>query len=193
MRLVFAAVLLGVSLATACGPANVRPASFPNPDVACPAGRLTWALEVQDRRAVREAEPRVVASVKEAIQKSFPGCRWSASPDREAGTIAIEIHRFASVRDAGSWEAAVEWTVSARDAGGHTLTEFEANEEVSRPNYQGSDNEKESLSEAFRKAVERTARGLTAMSGSGSLRHPQGTVDEQTVSLEAALRRPPTS
>jgi hypothetical protein len=169
--------LLSLSLAVACGPASVRPVSFPNPDVSCPGGRLTWKLEVKDQRAVREAEARTVASVRDAIQKSFPGCRWSASADRDAGTIVIEIHRFASVWDAGSWEAAVEWTVSARDAAGRTLTQFEANEEVSRPNYQGSDNEKESLSEAFRRALERTARGLSAMSASGRLRPPEGTVD----------------
>jgi hypothetical protein len=131
-----------------------------------------------------------VASVRDAIQKSFPGCRWSASPDADAGTITIEIHRFASVRDAGSWEAAVEWTVSARDAGGRTLTQFEANEEVSRPNYQGSDNEKESLSEAFRRALERTTRGLSAMSASGRLRPPEGTVDPHEGGLAVASARP---
>ena len=178
MRRVIGSLLsLSLSLAVACGPASVRPISFPNPDVSCPGGRLTWRLEIEDRRAVREAETRTVASVRDAIQKSFPGCRWSASPDRDAGTITIEIHRFASVREAGSWEAVVEWTVSARDAAGRILTQFEANEEVSRPNYQGSDNEKESLSEAFRRALERTARGLSAMSASGRLRPPEGTMD----------------
>lgn len=171
--------LLGLSLTIACGPASVRPVSFPNPEVSCPGGRLTWRLEVEDKRVVREAETRVVASVRDAIQKSFPGCRWSGSQDHDAGTIAIEIHRLASGLDAGSWEAAAEWTVSARDASGHTLTQFEANEEVSRPNYQGSDNEKESLSEAFRRAIERTARGLSGIPTSGRLRHPEGTVDER--------------
>ena len=185
-------ILVTLSLAVACGPASVRSVSFPNPDVSCPGGRLTWRLDVEDQRAVREAEARTVASVRDAIQKSFPGCRWSASPDADAGTITIEIHRFASVRDAGSWEAAVEWTVSARDAGGRILTQFEANEEVSRPNYQGSDNEKESLSEAFRRALERTARGLSAMSASGRLRPPEGTVDPYEGGLAIASFRPST-
>jgi plasmid stabilization system protein ParE len=147
--------------------------------VSCPGGRLTWRLDVEDQRAVREAEARTVASVRDAIQKSFPGCRWSASPDADAGTITIEIHRFASVRDAGSWEAAVEWTVSARDAGGRILTQFEANE-------------KESLSEAFRRALERTARGLSAMSASGRLRPPEGTVDPHRGGLATASLRPST-
>jgi hypothetical protein len=158
--------------------------------VSCPGGRLTWRLEVEDRRAVREAETRIVASVRDAIRKSFPGCRWSAPSDGDAGTITIEIHRFASVRDAGSWEAAVEWTVSARDAAGRILTQFEANEEVSRPNYQGSDNEKESLSEAFRRALERTARGLSAMSASGRLRPPEGTMGSTAGSLALTSWRP---
>ena len=187
-----AGALFSLSLAAGCGPASVRPISFPNPDVSCPGGRLTWRLEVEDQRAVREAEARVVASVRDAIQKSFPGCHWSAPSDRDAGTIAVEIHRFRSVLDAGSWEAAVEWTVSARDAAGQTLTQFEANEEVSRPNYQGSDNEKESISEAFRRAVERTARGLSAMSASGRLRHPEGTVDPYGGGLAIARYHPST-
>ena len=46
---------------------------------------------------------------------------------------------------------------------GRTLTEFEANEEVSRPNYRGSDNEKESLTRGLPKALERTVKGLRAV------------------------------
>ena len=176
MRIARLAILLAAGAAAACGPARVRPVSFPNPEVSCPGGRLGWKLEIEDRRAVPEVQLKIVDSVREALQKSFPGCRWNAPPDAEAGTIRIEIHRFAAVWDAGSWEAAVEWAVSTQDARGHTLTEFEANEEVSRPNYQGSDNEKEAISEAFRRAVERTARGLTALSTSEELRHPEGTI-----------------
>ena len=172
-----AGIVLTLLAASSCGPASVRPVSFPNPDVACPGGRVSWRLEIDDQRAAPQAGAQIVASVRDAIQKSFPGCRWGGSAESDAGTIAIEIHRFASVLDAGSWEAAVEWSVSARNPAGQVLTQFEANEEVSRPNYQGSDNEKESISEAFRRAVERTARGLSAMSNSGILRHPKGTVD----------------
>ncbi len=168
--------LLAAGLTSACGPVTVRPASFPNPDVSCPGGRLSWTLEIEDQRANPEAQPRVAATVRDALQKSFPGCRWNAPPDPDAGTIRIEVHRFAAVFDTGSWEAAVDWTVSARDPRGHTLTEFQATEEVSRPNYQGSDNEKEALSEAFRKAIERTARGLTAVSVSEGLRPREGTI-----------------
>ena len=192
MRRAALATLLAISLTVACGPASVRPVSFPNPDVSCPGGRLGWKLEIEDQRAIRDAQPRTVASVRDAVQKSFPGCHWSEPQDPDAGTIRIEIHRFASVFDAGTWEAAVEWTVTVRDARGHILTEFEANEEVGRPNYQGSDNEKEALSEAFRKAIERTARGLTAMSASGSLRHPEGTIAGRGSVLESRNDRTPT-
>lgn len=167
--------LLAAGLASSCGPASVRPVSFPDPDVACPAGHLTWGLQIQDQRVKHEAEPRMIAAVKDAVQKSFPGCRWDAT-DADAGTIAIEVHRFGSHLDSGYWEAAVEWSVSARNARGSVLTEFEVNEEVTRPNYQGSDNEKESLSEAFRKGIERTTKGLTSLSTSEGFRHPEGTV-----------------
>src|SRR5262249_24854151 len=121
----------------------------------------------------------------------FPGCRWGLS-DPEAGTIAIEVHRFASRLDAGYWEAAVEWTVTARDVSGHTITQFEVNEEVTRPNYQGSDNEKESLSEAFGKAIERTSKGLSAMSNSENIRHPEETAIAADAALAAAHPAPPT-
>jgi hypothetical protein len=168
----FLAASLG---AAGCGPASVRPSSYPNPDVACPGGHLSWALQIEDQRVTREAQTRMIAAVREAVQRSFPGCRWNAT-EADAGTIAIEVHRFGSHLDAGYWEAAVEWTVSARSASGHILTQFEVDEEVTRPNYQGSDNEKESLSEAFGKGVERTARGLTALSTSGVFRHREGTV-----------------
>jgi hypothetical protein len=167
------AVLALVILAAAgCGPVSVRPVSFPDPEVLCPGGRQSWTLEILDQRAERKAEDRTVAPVRDAIQKSFPGCRWTGS--EQADTITIEIHRLASVYDQGSWDAAAEWSVSAH-AAGRTLIQFEVNEEVSRPNYQASDNEKESLSEAFRRAVERTVKGLSTISYSGQLRPPEGT------------------
>lgn len=175
MRKLTIGALVALFAAWGCGPATVRPVSFPDPDVSCPAGRVSWGLEIQDQRVAHQAEAKMTASVKDAIQKSFPGCRWG-SADADSGTIAIEVHRFGSHLDAGYWEAAVEWTVTARDAAGHVLTQFEVNEEVTRPNYQGSDNEKESLSEAFGKGVARTAKGLTAMSVSEGPRPPEGTV-----------------
>jgi hypothetical protein len=170
-----ALALVILAAAVGCGPASVRPVSFPDPEVLCPGGRQSWTLQILDQRAERKAEDRVVGPVRDAIQKSFPGCRWSGSEQAEqADTITIEIHRLASVYDQGSWEAAAEWSVSAREAG-RTLIEFEVNEEVSRPNYQASDNEKESLSEAFRRGVERTVKGLSTISNSGQLRPPEGT------------------
>jgi hypothetical protein len=174
MRRILLASLLGAGLCAGCGPVTVRPTSYSDPDVSCPGGRVTWGIQIQDQRADRKAEERMSGSVRDAIQKSFPGCRWGMS-DPEAGTIGIEVHRFASRLDSGYWEAAVEWTVTARDVSGHTITEFEVNEEVTRPNYQGSDNEKESLSEAFGKAVERTSKGLSAMSITENIRHPEET------------------
>lgn len=170
-----AALALLIFAAAGCGPASVRPVSFPDPEVLCPGGRQSWILQILDQRAERKAEDRVVGPVRDAIQKSFPGCRWSGSePAEGADTITIEIHRLASVYDQGSWEAAAEWSVSAH-AAGRTLIEFEVNEEVSRPNYQASDNEKESLSEAFRRGVERTVKGLSTISNSGQHRPPEGT------------------
>jgi hypothetical protein len=66
--------------------------------------------------------------------------------------------------------------VRATNAGGRTLTEFQATEETSRPNYRGSNNEKESLSEVYQKALERTVKGLRALPAIGAVRLPRGTV-----------------
>jgi hypothetical protein len=183
--------LLAAGLSAGCGPVTVRPASFPDPDVTCPGGHVTWAIQIEDQRAQRDAEERMSGSVRDGIQKSFPGCRWGMK-DPETGTIAIEVHRFASHLDAGFWEAAVEWTVTARDVSGHTITEFEVNEEVTRPNYQGSDNEKESLSEAFGKAIERTSKGLSAMSISENFRHRQETAIAADAAPSGGHPAPPT-
>ena len=66
----------------------------------------------------------------------------------------------------------MEWTVRAQDAGGRTLTEFQADEALARPNYLGSDNEKESLTEAYQKALARTVKGLQALPATMSRRLP---------------------
>lgn len=163
------------ALAASCGPATVRPASYSDPATPCPGGQTRWNLEILDQRAERVGADTMTAAIRNGIQSSFTGCQWSASPQAGAGTITIEVHRFASVRDGDSWEAAVEWSVRAASAGGRTLTEFEANEEVSRPNYARSDNEKESLTQAFQASLQRTVRGLRALPEIGLLRPREGT------------------
>lgn len=174
------------ALAVSCGPPSVRPASYADPDVACPGGRIAWALEVVDERVDREGSEKMVAAIRDGIQKSFPGCRWAAAaPGTES--IRIEVHRFASRLEydregTSSWEAAVDWTVRAVGAGGLTLTEFQATEEASRPNYRGENNEKESLSEVYQKALERTVKGLRSVPANGAVRLPQGTPDTRASS-----------
>ena len=43
------------------------------------------------------AQNKMTAAIRDGIQKSFPGCQWSATPDAGASdTITIEVHRFAS-------------------------------------------------------------------------------------------------
>jgi hypothetical protein len=176
LRPALLAGLLAVAAATGCGPPKVRPVSFPDPEVPCPGGRVAWNLRVLDRRADREAGQQVVDEVREGIQTSFPGCRWSASEEAGAPAITIEIYRLSSVLEDESWEAAANWAVSVTDEDGRRLLDFEANEEVSRPNYRGSPNEKESLSEAYQRALERTAGGLRNLRASSTLRPPEETV-----------------
>jgi len=161
------------ALSVACGPATVRPASYADPDVTCPGGRASWNLDVRDARAEPKGSEKMVGAIRDGIQKSFPGCRWSAA-GQGADTITIEVHRFVSKLDDdySAWEAAVEWTVRAQDAGGRTLTEFQADETLARPNYRGSDNEKESLTEAYQKALSRTVKGLQALPANMSWRRP---------------------
>jgi len=166
--------LLGLALllAVGCGPPAVRPTTYPDPEVPCPGGRTAWALEVLDRRADREGAAKMTAAIQDGIEKSFPGCRWlAAGPGQD--TITIEVHRFASREDQGSWDAAAEWSVSVQNAAGRTLLDFQANQEVSRPNYRGSNNEKESLSEAFHRALQRTVKGLQTMSRTGARSSPR--------------------
>lgn len=146
---------------------------------------MSWDLQVLDRRADREDTERAVSTVRDGIQKSFPGCRWTTSEAPGEPAITIQIHRFATEKISGSWEAVAEWSVAVRDGNGGTLTEFEANEDVLRPDYRGADNEKESISEAFRKALERTVKGLSAIPHSGAARPREGTT------LARSLRHSP--
>jgi hypothetical protein len=165
MRTRFPRLLALAFLATACSStAGLVPVSYPDPSVACPGGRPGWKLEVVDRRARREGSEDVVALLGESIRRSFPGCRWDAAAPGGSGRVLVEVHRFATIQEGNSWEAAAEWTVVASDAGGRTLTEFETREEVSRPNYRGSNNARESLRLAFDSAIRRTLTGLRVLS-----------------------------
>jgi len=180
MRIAAGSLVAAVAaFAAACGPPAVRPTNYADAQIACPGGRTAWNLDVVDQRADREASEKMIAAVRDGIEKSFPGCRWTTGPAPGAETVTIEIHRFASHLDQTSWEAAAEWTVRAENAGGRTLTEFQANEEVSRPNYRGSDNEKESLTEAYQKALKRTVTGLQALPAIGAFRLPPRTFEAE--------------
>ncbi len=175
-------VLLLVCLAWAglgaigCGPAPIRPVSYPDPNVSCPAGLISWNLDIQDRRAHPEESEKMIASVRDGVQSSFPGCHWTAGAPPEgssAATITIIVHRLGVEEHDRYQYAAAEWTVTASTANGSTLTSFDADEEESRPAYSGAD--EEALNEAFRKALQRTVRGLAAMQPLGSTRPPEGT------------------
>jgi hypothetical protein len=175
MKSTFAAVTLSTLAALAaagCGPPKVRPVSYPNPDVPCPAGLLSWNLEVLDQRADAPAPEKMLAAVRDGVEKSFPGCRWSAG-NADTPTITIAVHRFAAVFNDRYYDSAVDWTVTARTASGRTITEFDASELETRPAYSGAD--EESLNEAFRKALQRTVKGLSQIPRFGSIRPPEGT------------------
>lgn len=170
--------------ATACGTSTegLAPVAYPDPSGVCPVGKTAWKLEVLDRRAQRESSEGVVALIGDSIRRSFPGCRWDADAGADAGVVRIEVHRFSTNPVGNTWDAAAEWTVTASDSAGANLTEFEANEEVSRPNYRGSNNAKESLREVFDRALRRTLTGLRVVSFGG--------VTSSPVEDAAAVSRP---
>jgi hypothetical protein len=159
-RLAAVAALL---LAAACGPPKIKPVGTNDPEAGCPGGRKEWSLEVLDRRADREASERVVALVRDSITKSLPGCTWSAPGTPNVPSISIEINRFSAPFEEGAWEGRADWNVFARDAAGGTLTDFDATSEVSRPNYMGSNNEKEALQQVLAEALKKTLAGLSAV------------------------------
>jgi hypothetical protein len=153
-------------LVSACSATGwLKPTSDPDPQVSCPAGRLSWNLRISDQRAARNDSERVIALVRDSLSRSLPGCRWEGGPD--SGTITIEIHRFAASLDGAIWDAAAEWSVSALDASGRTLTEFESSSVISRPNYRNLNNEQAALQQAFEAAMQRTLKGLRLLSPSG--------------------------
>lgn len=161
----FALVL--AAAAAACAPPTPRTITEPDPEIACPAGRTSWALEVLDRRAEREGSEKLVSLLRDSITGSFPGCVWK-EPGTGRPVVSIEIWRFRSDFDGStSWEAVADWSVSVRDAAGRAVSVFESQADVLRPNYRGYNNERESLQEAFDRALRHTLRGLRAVSLAG--------------------------
>ena len=159
-------LLAGLS-ASSCGPPTVPPIAEPDPAVACPGSWRDWSLEILDRRANREGSEKLVATLTDSIRKSFPGCTWSPVGTADRPVISIEVHRFAAPFYDELWNAAAEWTVWVRGPAGQTLTEFEAEATVERPNYRSSNNEKEALQQVFGEALRRTVAGLRSVSGGG--------------------------
>lgn len=158
--------LLLAGLALSCSTtAGLKPITARDSEVPCPGGHLIWNLEIKDQRAERLDSQRLTGLLRESLSHSFPGCQWADTARPDAPTIAIEIHSFAAEFDGTIYDATAEWTVLARDASGRTLTEFQSEASVSRPNYRGSNNEREALREAFEQAVNRTLVGLRNVSG----------------------------
>lgn len=160
------AACLGWSLTAGCSTAagGIKPVVSHDSETRCPAGRITWNLQILDQRASLEDSAHVIGVVRESLSRSLPDCRWTATAQPDAGTITIEIHRFGTTSDSGAWDAAVEWGTWVRDASGRTLTEFESIGEESRPNYRGEDSERIALQRALEKALNITLNGLRSLS-----------------------------
>lgn len=167
------AVLVCAALAAACGPAPIQPISYPDPEVPCPAGLISWRLDIVDSRAEPEASEKMVSRIREGVQGSFPGCKWVRDAEG-VPTITITVFRLGVSEHDRYQDAAAEWSVSATNPSGSTLTQFDANEQESRPAYSGADTE--ALNEAYRKALQRTIKGLAGMQRLGSRRPPGGTI-----------------
>ena len=168
-----------LAVAAGCGPAPIRPVTYPDPEVSCPGGLVSWRLDILDRRAETEGSEKLIASLREGLQGSFPGCRWSTSPagdSKPSGepTITLTVFRLGVSEHDRYQYAAAEWNVTATSANGSTMTQFDANEEDSRPAYSNAD--EEALNEAFRRALLRTTKGLAQMQRFGSIRPLEGTL-----------------
>lgn len=174
--------LLGVVtfavLTGGCGSTGLAPVTYPDPSVACPGGLSGWKLEILDRRVRRERSESMQALIGDSIRHSFPGCQWDAATGAGAGRVQIEVHRFVANPDGNTWEAAADWSVLVTDPSGRTLTQFDATEEVSRPNYRGSNNEQEALRQAFDQAMRRTLAGLRSVTSVAVPRLPGRTAAE---------------
>jgi hypothetical protein len=161
---------LGIALAAlSCGPASqgLKPIKVQDFGVPCPGGQIVWNLEISDQRARTSDSDHLQALLRDSLAKSLPGCQWSNPASRAAPTIVIEVHRFGADFDGAIWDAGAEWSVLVRDPSGRTLTEFQADARTSRPNYRGSDNEREALRAAFEEAITRTVTGLRNVSLGG--------------------------
>ncbi len=143
---------------------TVAPVVAKDPEIACPGGANSWRLTIADQRADRRDSEKVVRAIRESIARSLPGCQWVGT---DAPEISIEVHRFDVRQQEGTWEAKVELGVVARDRGGRTLTEFQADSSIARPDYRGLDNEKLALQEALNEAMRRALAGLRAVSNAG--------------------------
>lgn len=161
--LLLALVSLSGVLAAACT-VTVAPVVAKDPEIACPGGVTRWKLDIEDQRADRKDTEKVLRTIRESIVRSLPGCQWVAD---DAPSIRIEVHRFDVRQQDGTWDASIEWSVVARDRQGRTLTEFQAESLIARPNYQASDNEKMALQEALDGAMRRTLTGLRAVPNAG--------------------------
>jgi len=154
------ALLLLATISCAPATSGLKPVGASEAETACPGGRRTWNLAITDLRAERKDSDRVLSLIRDSLSRSFPGCQWKSPADPATPTIAIEIHRLGAEFDGSMYDAAAEWSVIASTASGGALTQFEAEAAVSRPNYAGSNNEREALRDAFERALSRTAAGL---------------------------------
>jgi hypothetical protein len=164
MHRLCAALALLVFLSCAPASQKLEPHAAPEPGDACPGGRTSWALEVVDQRADRDRvdSDRMRSLVSESIRRSFPGCGWTQGGSSEP-VIRVEVWQFRSVFVDDLWEARAAWTVEVGGDGGGSGRDFEVHEGVSRPSYQGTDNEVQSLRDVFEAAMAKTVQGLRAV------------------------------
>jgi len=163
IRLAGTLLFAATALLSGCS-VTVAPIVARDPQIACPGGELAWRLDISDQRAERKDSAKVLATLRDSITRSLPGCRWVGA---DAPAISIELHRFDVHPDENTWEAYAEWSVVARDRQGRTLTEFQADSQVSRPNFRGIDNEKAALQQALDEAMRRTLAGLRSVPAAG--------------------------
>jgi hypothetical protein len=156
----FTMVFLAAAVSCAPATSGLKPIGASETETACPGGRRAWNLAITDLRVDRKESERVLSIIRESLSKSFPGCQWKSPAEPATPTIGIEIHRLGADFDGSMYEAHADWSVVASTASGQALTQFEADANVARPNYAGSNNEREALRDAFEKALQRTAAGL---------------------------------